>query len=270
MLLEHDRLDIGQVDYVINDAEFRLGIFRRDFCQRGFPGEANSHDLGEAILGEFAEDLLALRLVLDLKITEIDAGFLLELCRAVEHAFVERFVELAAKIVKNGRLNRVGRIGRDGGEKTSGKSRRRHKRDATEHIQTSVWRERLPSPRSEKLTGWSSRSARNLTVKRGRAVSSGERNRDYAGTLPRASGSQNPRWAARRETPSVSQAATLIEERRDAFLFGDAADRLANQGRDRDHADIAGDPHRLGRLNRIGEHEFAELRRGDAGDRPAR
>ena len=47
---------------------------------------------------------------------------------------------------------RLGRIGRDGGKKTSGKSRRRHKRDATEHIQTSVWRERLPRPRPEKLT----------------------------------------------------------------------------------------------------------------------
>src|ERR1700722_19308299 len=190
MLLEHDRLDIGQVDDVINDAEFRLGIFRRDFCQRGFPGEANGHDRREAILGEFAEDLLALRLVLDLKITEIDAGFLLELCRAVEHAFVERFVELAAKIIKNGGLNGFGRVGR-GGEKTSGKSRRRHERDATEHIQTSVWRERLPSPHPKNLTGWSSRSACNLTVKRGRAVSSGERNRDYAGKLPRASGSQS-------------------------------------------------------------------------------
>src|ERR1700722_601809 len=171
MFLEHDRLDIGQVDDVIDDAEFRLGIFRRDLRQRGLPGEADGHDRREAVLGKLAQDLLALRLVLDLKITEIDAGFLLELCRAVEHAFVERFVELAAKIIENGGLNRVGRIGRDGGEKTSGKSRRRHKRDATEHILTSVWRERLPSPRPEKLTGGWRRSARNLSVKRGRAVS---------------------------------------------------------------------------------------------------
>ena len=77
------------------------------------------------------------------------AGLLLELRRAVEHALVERFVELAAKIIENGGLDGVGRIGRDGGEKTSGKSRRRHERDATEHILTSVWRERLPSPPRE-------------------------------------------------------------------------------------------------------------------------
>ena len=170
MLLEHDRLDVGQVDDVIDNAEFRLGIFRRDLLQRGLPGEADGHDRREAVLGELAQDLLALRLVLDLEIAEIDAGLLLEPCRAVEHALVERFVELAAKIIKNGGLNRVGRIGRGGGEKTSGKSRRRHERDATEHMLTSVWRERLPSPRPEKLTGWSSKSARNLTVKRGRAV----------------------------------------------------------------------------------------------------
>src|SRR5277367_3585597 len=116
MLLEYDRLDIGKVDDVIDDAEFRVGIFRRDLLQRGLPGEADGHDRREAVLGELAEDLLPLRLVLDLEIAEIDAGLLLELCRAVEHAFVERFVELAAKIIKNGGLNSVGRIGRDGAE----------------------------------------------------------------------------------------------------------------------------------------------------------
>src|ERR1700722_8782652 len=163
MLLEHDRLDVGQINHVIDDAEFRLGIFWRNFLQRGLPGEAHGHDRRETVLGEFAQDLLALRLVLDLKIAEIDAGLLLELCRAVEHTFVERFVELAAKIIKNGGLNRVGRIGRYGGKKTSGKSRRRHERGAAQHIQTSVGRELLPSPRPKKLTGWSSRSARNLT-----------------------------------------------------------------------------------------------------------
>src|ERR1700728_1832996 len=191
MLLEYDRLDVGQVDDVIDNAEFRVGVFRRDLFQRGLPGEADGHDRREAVLGELAEDLFPLRLVLDLEVAEIDASLLLETGGAVEHALVERFVELAAKIIKNGRLD-LGGVGRGGGEKTSGKSRRRHERDATEHILTSVWRERLPSPRPEKLTGWSSRSARNLTVKRGRAVPSGERNRDYAGKLPRASGSRHP------------------------------------------------------------------------------
>src|SRR5271170_5688527 len=124
MLLEYDRLDVGQIDHIIDDAEFRLGIFRRDFFQRSLPGEADGHDRRETILGELAEDLLALRLVLDLEIAEIDAGLLLKLCRAVEDTLVERFVELAAKIIKNGGLNSIGRIGRDGGKKTPGKSRR--------------------------------------------------------------------------------------------------------------------------------------------------
>ena len=57
----------------------------------------------------------------------------MNLRRAVEHALVERLVELAAEIVDDGGLDRVGRIGRGGGEQTPGESRRRHEHDATEH-----------------------------------------------------------------------------------------------------------------------------------------
>ena len=44
-------------------------------------------------------------------IAEIDAGLLLEFRRAVEDAFVEGLVELAAEIVDDSRLD----VGREGG-----------------------------------------------------------------------------------------------------------------------------------------------------------
>jgi len=67
--------------------------------------------IGKAVLGEFAQHLLALRIALDFKIAKIDPGLLLEFCRAVEDAFVERLVELAAEIVDDSRLD----VGREGG-----------------------------------------------------------------------------------------------------------------------------------------------------------
>ena len=126
-----------------------LGYSGRDLLQRGLPGEADGHDRREAVLGELAQDLLALRLVLDLEIAELDPGLLGEPRRAVEHPLVERFVELAAEIVENRRLDSLGRIGRGGGEQTSGQNRRCHERGASEHILTSHWRERLPGPQRE-------------------------------------------------------------------------------------------------------------------------
>ena len=133
---------------------FVLGNSRRDLRQRGLPGKADGHDRREAVLGELAQDLLALRLVLDLEVAEIDAGFLLELCRAVEHALVEGFVELAAKIIEDGGLDRVGRIGRGGGEKTPGKSRRRQN-VMRPNISDLRLARASSGPRPEKLTGWS-------------------------------------------------------------------------------------------------------------------
>ena len=210
LLLEHDRLDIRQVDHVVDDAEVGLGIFRGDFLQRGLPGEADGHDRREAVLGELAQDLLPLRLVLDLEIAELDAGLLREPRCAVEHALVERFVELAAKIIENRGLDSVGCIGRDGSEKTSGENRRRHERDASEHILTSHWRERLPSPQRE-LTGWPSKSARNLTVKRDQSVPADERRRDYAGDLPRASAKPGSVVARKGRSPARLRSREICE-----------------------------------------------------------
>ena len=81
------------------------GEFVGDLAERGRPGEADGHDRREAVLGELAQHLLALSVVLDFEVAEVDAGILLEFQRAVVDAFVERFVELAAEVIDDGRLD---------------------------------------------------------------------------------------------------------------------------------------------------------------------
>ena len=56
----------------------------------------------------------------------------LNLRRAVEHALVERFVELAAKIVDHGRLD-LGGVGRGGGEETAGAKHAGHESRHANH-----------------------------------------------------------------------------------------------------------------------------------------
>ena len=91
------------------------------------------HDRREAVLGELAQDLLALRVVLDFEVAEATPVSFLNSFRAVEHALVEGFVELAAEIIDHGGLD-VGRVGRGGGEEPAGDERRRHETGfATEH-----------------------------------------------------------------------------------------------------------------------------------------
>ena len=58
-----------------------------------------------------AQRLLALRVVLDLEVAKIDSGILLELHRAVRHAFVEGLVEFATEIIDDRRLD-LGRGGK--------------------------------------------------------------------------------------------------------------------------------------------------------------
>src|SRR5690606_33282733 len=65
----------------------------------------------EAALGEIADRLLALGVVLRLEILVVDAGLGLELLRAVEAGFIERLVELSARAIDDRRLD-VGREGR--------------------------------------------------------------------------------------------------------------------------------------------------------------
>ena len=81
MLLEHDRLHVRQVDDGVDDGELGLGEFGGDLLERRRPGEAGIDDRREAVLGELAQRLLALRVVLDLEVAVGDAGLLLELAR---------------------------------------------------------------------------------------------------------------------------------------------------------------------------------------------
>jgi hypothetical protein len=66
-----------------------------------------------AVLGEFAQRLLALGVVLDFEVAVFDAALGLEFLRPVESGFVEGFVELAAEIINDRRLDVRGE-GRDG------------------------------------------------------------------------------------------------------------------------------------------------------------
>ena len=105
MLLEHDRGDIRRFDDHVDDGELRVGEFRRDLLHRFGMAEADGDDRREAALGEFAQGLLALAVVLDLEILIGDAGVGLEFLSTHEGAFVEGFVVAAAEVVDDRRLD---------------------------------------------------------------------------------------------------------------------------------------------------------------------
>ena len=104
MLLEHDGLDVRQVHHHVDDGEFQFGIFLGDLLDGGGLGEARRDDRRIALVGEVADRLLALGLVGDFELAIGDAGLGLELLGAVEHAFVEGLVELAADVEHDGGL----------------------------------------------------------------------------------------------------------------------------------------------------------------------
>ena len=83
----------------------REAAMSRSKLYRLLEGEAHRHDRAVAVLGELLQRLLALRVVRDLEIAIVDAGFLLEFLGAVIGGFVEGFVELAAEIVDDGGLD---------------------------------------------------------------------------------------------------------------------------------------------------------------------
>jgi Fe2+ transport system protein FeoA len=109
MLLEEDRADVGQVDHHVDDGEIGVGELRRDLLQRVAVGEADGDDGVVAAAGEAAQRLLALGVVLDLEIAVVDAGLGLELLGAGIGGLVEGFVELAAEVVDDRRLDRARR-----------------------------------------------------------------------------------------------------------------------------------------------------------------
>ena len=113
MLLVDDRADVRLVDDHVDDGEFGVREIGGDLLERRRPREAGHDDRVVAVLGELAQRLLALGVVLDFEIAVFDAGFGLELLGAVEGGFVEGFVELAAEIIDDRRLDVRGE-GRNG------------------------------------------------------------------------------------------------------------------------------------------------------------
>src|SRR5262249_30791365 len=61
-----------------------------------------------------------------------------------------------------------------------------------------------------------------------------------------------------------------VEQAGDRLFRRSPSDRLADQGRDREHPDIARDAYRFGRLDRVRDHQLLELRGGEPRDRAAR
>ncbi len=79
MFLEHDRLDVRQIHYHVDDRELELRVFLCDlFDGRGLR-EAGCDDRAVALVGEVADRLLALRLVGDFELAILYAGLRLEL-----------------------------------------------------------------------------------------------------------------------------------------------------------------------------------------------
>jgi hypothetical protein len=63
LLLEHDRLHVGQLDHHVDDAELELGEFLGDLLDGGGLTEAHGDDGAGALLGHASHRLLALRFV---------------------------------------------------------------------------------------------------------------------------------------------------------------------------------------------------------------
>ena len=125
MLLEDDRLHIGQIDHHVDDRELQVGEFGRHLLQRGRLREADGDDRRMPVAGEAAQRLFDLRVVGRFEIAELDAGLGLELLGADEDAFVEGFVELAALVIDHGGLDRRLRHRRDSRESDAGQRQRK-------------------------------------------------------------------------------------------------------------------------------------------------
>src|SRR5215831_4063574 len=71
------------------------------------------------------------------------------------------------------------------------------------------------------------------------------------------------------EAARQDRAEELVEQARYRLLLRGPRDRLAKQGRDRQHPDVARILHRLGWQDRVGDDEFLEPRSHHSGDRTA-
>ena len=108
LFAEVDRLDVRQIHGAVDDRELHV----REFLSRGLDGgglgEANGDDDLGAALRKAGHRLFALGGVGDLKLADLDAGFLFESDRTVTGRLIERLVELAAHVV-NDRGREIGR-----------------------------------------------------------------------------------------------------------------------------------------------------------------
>ena len=84
LLLEHDRADVRLVDDHVDDGELVSGNSAATFSIAAAHREAGADDRVVAVLGELAQRLLALGVVLDLEIAIFDAGLRLELLGAID------------------------------------------------------------------------------------------------------------------------------------------------------------------------------------------
>ena len=112
MLVEDDRAHVRLLDHHVDDGEVGVGELRRHGLHRRAVGEAGDDDRVVAALGEAAQRLLALGVVLQLELLVGDAGLGLEALGALEGGLVERAVELAAEVEDD---RRVGVLGLHGG-----------------------------------------------------------------------------------------------------------------------------------------------------------
>ena len=122
VLLEHDRLDVGQVDDRVDDRELEFGELLGDLLHAAGLGEADADDDLGAPPRHVAQRLLALGLGRHLELAIRDARFLLEALGAVVGGLVEGLVELAAHVEDDGRAELLGAGGRQG-EPARGKQR---------------------------------------------------------------------------------------------------------------------------------------------------
>ena len=105
MLLEHDGAHVGQIDDGVDDGKTGLGEFLGHLFQSRCLGKADPDHRVRPTLRHAPQGLLALGFVGDLEFAILDAGFLLEALNAVEHTLVEGFVEFAAHVEDDGRID---------------------------------------------------------------------------------------------------------------------------------------------------------------------
>ena len=104
LLLEDDRLHVGQVDHHVDDGELELGKLFRHFFDAGSLPETDANDGTGAALSHAPDGLLALGFVGNFKVEVLATRFFFPALHAFVSGLVERFVELASHVKHDGRL----------------------------------------------------------------------------------------------------------------------------------------------------------------------